>query len=273
MNTIISITVVAFLPMVIVMLLPKSKNFFENKFVRGFGLGAYIALVIILLKEVGEHSPKDAITWYVVGIVLSLIIGLIFKHHHHQSDDEGHLNHSSKDIIRILGSDIFHNIVDGVVIIAGFTISKHAGFVAMVGILLHQTLQQVGQQVLLVDHGVKPKKAIWYSFLISLTVFIGLFIPISHKMEHVFMALSAGIVTITIFEDLKNKFNKNISLGLLSGFVLMWAIISMVPHVHSHEEEHENNELTSIQEEHNHENDGGHKEIHEVLEGKDKTLY
>lgn len=246
LHTVLAQAFIAFGPIGIILLLPQNKGFFEKKSIRSIGVGLYIALIFILLKESAEASVSLTLSWYVIGLVVSVLIGIFLPHHHHT--ETGHHSHNKKDIVRILGSDFLHNIVDGIVILSGFLISTNAGLIATLGVFLHQALQQVGQQVLLVDYGITPKKAIGWSLLIALSIFIGNFFVISQTTQNLLMAVSAGMITITILEDLKNSKTKKDILWMGFGFALMWAIVSLVPHVH-----HDDHDiLHDVHEDHSH---------------------
>lgn len=233
--TFIALAFIALLPIGIVRLFPQQRKFFKGFFIRGFGLGAYGALIVILIGEVGKENIQTVEIFYTLGIIISIVIGMFFVHHHHE---ETETTHKKKDVLRILGSDFLHNIVDGIVIIGAFTLGTQPGIVASIGVFLHQMLQQIGQQVLLIDSGMQPKKAIKYSVLISLSIFIGLFISMSEQTEHILMMLSAGIVTVTVLEDIKHSLNKKILGGLVVGFTLMLGIVYLFPHSHEKLEIH-----------------------------------
>jgi zinc and cadmium transporter len=246
MNTILQSTLaqglVLILPIILLFFLPQNMEFFQRRTTKAFGIGLYLSLIIILLKESFENSISLSLFVYFVGILFSIIIGKFITHHHHDSD-ENHL-HNKKDVVRILTSDFLHNIVDGVVIVAGFSMGTKWGIMSTFGVLLHQLLQQIGQQVLLVSFHVKPKKAIIISLIIGLSIFISLFVPLGNNVQSIFMALSAGIVSVTVFQDLNSfKVRDKASVAyFLFGFLLMIIIIAIAPHVHA-DEDHANENL------------------------------
>lgn len=231
----LALACVSIIPILVVLLFPKNRDFFEKHEVRGFGLGVYLMLVILLIREaVEESSAVTALGWFISGLVLSVFIGFILKefHHHHSAEEKAH-SHNKSSTWRVLISDFFHNIVDGIAIIAGFTINIGAGITAFLGILGHQIIQQTGQQILLVESNVKPKKAILISFFISLSIFLGFVFKGNEVLEVVFVALSAGIVAWKVGTDMMHtKWNKKIILGFIIGALLLGLILSIVPHGH-----------------------------------------
>lgn len=225
----------AIIPMILALAFPRQKDFFKKDLVRGFGLGVYLSLVIILLREALEHSgPHQGIMWFCVGLGISIVIGFIFKefHHHHDENDKVH-SHSKASTSRILVSDFFHNIVDGIAIISGFGIGTGAGITSLIGILGHQTIQQGGQQVLLVESGISPKRSLWISFLVSLSILLALLLKDGESLEGILVALSSGIIIWKVGTDMRHtKWTRKTILGFLIGGILIAATLILVPHEH-----------------------------------------
>lgn len=237
MNTYIALALVAFVPPLVIIFLPKDKKFFDTSIVRGFGLGVYGALISILLMEGIEHGgTTTALIWFIVGLVISFIIGFLVKefHHHHEHDTDGNHDHSHNraSMWRLLVSDFFHNIVDGIAIVASFAVNPSVGITSMFGILGHQVVQQGGQQILLVESGITPRKALIASFLISLSVFLGLVID-NEMIEVIFICLSGGIVLWKVATDIRHtKWTAKTIIGFIVGAVLLAGFLLVVPHEH-----------------------------------------
>lgn len=231
------------LPALLVFFLPKNPSFFQKDWVKGFAIGVYLALIVLLIREsLADSGLQGTITWYGAGLLGSFFIGLFVKefHHHHSESESKHI-HNKTSTIRIFISDIFHNMVDGIAVSAG-------GFVAMFGILGHQTIQQFGQQVLLVESGVKPIRALYISIIISLSIFTTLFIGgFGEVVEPILIAVSAGIVSWKVFQDLSHaKYTKKYILGFLLGAFLLTMSLVLVPHTHEHEDEvHEESQVVT----------------------------
>jgi zinc transporter ZupT len=226
---------VSIIPIIITLLFPKNKDFFQKNMVKGFGLGVYLMLVVLLLREAIEHSGfvKGGLL-FAGGLAISVLIGVAFKefHHHHNHEERAH-SHNKSSIWRVLVSDFFHNIVDGIAIIAGFAVNIGAGITSFLGILGHQTIQQAGQQVLLVESKIKPKKAIFISFLISLSIFLSFLFKDNETLEIIFTALSAGIVSWKVAVDMMHaKWNKKMIVGFMIGAILLALILVLIPHEH-----------------------------------------
>lgn len=234
MNIYISLFLVALIPPCVTLFLPKNKAFFNQPIIRGFGLGVYGALIIMLLWEGVEHGGiVYGGIWFVVGLLLSALIGFFVKefHHHHEPSEKAHA-HSEASMFRLLVSDFFHNIVDGIALAASFATSPSIGLASFLGILGHQVIQQGGQQILLVESGMKPKRAVMISGIVSLSVFLGL-ISMGESFEVMFICLSAGIVLWKVWTDIRHTtWNKKTILGCVIGAVVLVFLLLLVPHEH-----------------------------------------
>ncbi len=237
MNSVIyfALTGISIIPILVALAFPKNKAFFQKHMVRGFGLGVYLMLVVLLLREaIEQRGFANGGLLFVGGLVISLLIGVAFKefHHHHTEEERAH-SHNRSSIGRVLISDFFHNIVDGIAIIAGFAINFGAGITSFLGILGHQTIQQAGQQVLLVENNIKPKSAIFISFIISLSIFLSFLFHNNKLLEVIFIALSAGIIAWKVAVDMMHaKWNKKMIVGFMIGAILLALILVMIPHEH-----------------------------------------
>ncbi len=235
MQIIITLLIVAGLPIALLYFLPKRVEFFKIPMVKGFGLGVYAALIFVLIKESLEIAGAGmTLAGLLVGFIVSVLISYYFKEfHHHHDSESAHHSHSKVSAVKILVSDFMHNIVDGIAIVSGFVISPVAGFTSAIGVLGHQFIQQSGQQVLLTGSGVPPKKALLVSFFVSLSVFVSLVINESEIFESILMTVSAGIIAFKVLTDIKeNKWNKKSSLGFIIGFVLLLGSLLIIPHTH-----------------------------------------
>lgn len=226
---------ICILPLLVVLGLPRKQEFFSKPVVRGFGLGVYTSLVFLLTRESVEHGGvASSFLWVGLGVFISVMIGLIFKEfHHHHVHTENDRPHTKGSMWRILLSDFFHNIVDGLAIASGFGLSAIAGGAAFIGVLGHQTIQQAGQQVLLVESGISPKKSIIFSLVISSSIFLSYFLRGNETIEAPLMALSAGIISWKIGTDiLHTKWNSRMVFGFFIGVVILTTSLILIPHSH-----------------------------------------
>lgn len=233
--SILALIAASILPMTIAYFMPSNKTFYSHRTVRGFGLGVYAALVVILLHEGVEHAGfAEAFSWFGIGLVVSVALGVYFKEfHHHHSDEEHAHSHTKTSISRILVSDFFHNIVDGIAILSGFGVSTSVGILSLAGVIGHQMIQQAGQQVLLIDGGIAPRKALFVSFVVSLSLGLGYFFQTNKEFEHVLIALSSGIIAWKIGADiLHTSWEKKSVFGFFLGALLLAITLLAIPHGH-----------------------------------------
>ncbi len=233
--SILSLLIAGLLPMAIAFFLPRNNSFYKSSVVQGFGLGVYSALVILLLREgVEQGGVGNAVVWFAVGLVISIFIGIVLKEfHHHHTSEEKHHRHTRASVGRILVSDFFHNIVDGIAILAGFSISETVGLISLAGVMGHQMIQQAGQQILLVESGLSAKRALVISFFISLSLILGYFLRHAEALEYILIVFSAGIIAWKIGTDLLHvRWTKRTVLGFIIGAGLLTLALLLIPHGH-----------------------------------------
>ncbi len=234
MGIFFALLLIGIIPVFFTLLLPKNKEFFNKPIIKGIGLGVYTALIFILLNESFENGSKIiSFGGIFLGVLVSFFIGIYFKEFHHHHEEGVHHVHTKISVTKILVSDFFHNIVDGIAIVSGFAINNTIGFTAIIGVLGHQIIQQTGQQILLAGEGIKPKKAILISFIISLSVFFGLLVSKQESLESMLMALSAGIILFKIITDIREtKWSKKPIIGFVIGFCILLIFLVLIPHGH-----------------------------------------
>jgi len=233
--TILALVATSIIPLAIVSGLPKREQFFNHPVIKGFGLGVYASLVFMLLREGLEQGGSKITTiWSLVGLGISIGIGLVLKEfHHHHDNGEEHKHHTKASTWRILISDFFHNIVDGIAIVSGFAVNPIIGYTSLIGVLGHQTIQQAGQQILLVENGLPARRSIGISFIVSLSIFLGVVLVENESLEAPLIALSAGIVLWKVGADILHaRWNAKTVLGFFIGVVLLTASLILVPHAH-----------------------------------------
>ncbi len=186
-------------------LIERNLHFFVS-----FAAGVLLVVIYNLSLEIIEHagSLTSGLPWIVAG---ALIILTAFRympdfHHHHDATGENH-RHSRIDAGRILLSDGIHNIGDGIVIVAAFTVSPFLGVVSTVSIVLHETLQEISQFFVLREAGLSARTALVYNFIVSSTILIGsvggyFLLENFQSLELPLLGLAAGSYLIIVFHDL-----------------------------------------------------------------------
>ncbi|MBP6925819.1 MAG: ZIP family metal transporter [Candidatus Pacebacteria bacterium] len=141
-----------------------------------FSAGVFLVVVFLLGQETLHmtHTFDEAWPWILVGVVF---ITLVFRllpsfHHHHDAVCTDH-NHSSLDVRRIMLSDAIHNIGDGVLIAAAFSLSIPFGIATALGVLVHEAIQEVSEFFVLRQAGFSTKRALLINFAVSSTILVG----------------------------------------------------------------------------------------------------
>jgi zinc and cadmium transporter len=224
------------------------------RFLVSFSAGVFLIIAFNLGIEVIEHGSDlhTSLLWIGAG---ALGIWIIFKlipsfHHHHDEHEEDHA-HSSIDARRILTGDAIHNIGDGILLAAAFTISTTFGAITALSIFIHELVQEVSEFFVLKQAGYSTKKALILNFLISGTILIGalgsFFLVESFEvLEIPLLGIAAGSFLVIILYDLvphsvrtsKTKTHYLLHLlWFLIGVVLMLGV-NLAVGGHTHEEEH-----------------------------------
>ena len=90
-----------------------------------------------------------------------------------------------------LVGDSIHNLIDGVIIAAGYLASLPAGIATTIAVILHEIPQEMGDFGVLLHGGFTKKKALLVNFGTALTAFVGAIIALSlgNIMENITLYL------------------------------------------------------------------------------------
>jgi len=143
--------------------------------------GAFLHLIPEAIHEIGhEHGEMNNIFLFViVGFVLFLLVEqYLHWHHHHHVHEHGPEHQAKNEKYKpmshlILFGDAVHNLIDGLIIAAGFTVSIEVGIVTTIAVALHEIPQEIGDFGVLVYGGYKKGKALLFNFLSGLTAVVG----------------------------------------------------------------------------------------------------
>lgn len=153
------------------------KQFFTKnvRYLISFATGVFIVLTYSLFEEIFHEGETPYVT-------LALVTGFLFfaglttflgKAHHHHGPTKEH-SHSAIDARRMLLGDALHNIGDGILLVPIFLTNPILGGAGMIGILLHEMVQEVAEFFILKEAGFSTKMALLLNFLTALTIFIGI---------------------------------------------------------------------------------------------------
>ena len=157
------------------------------------------------------------------------------SHHGHSKDDHSHRTSAALVPLAFTG-DAIHNLVDGMLIAAGFLTDPGFGFLTALAIGLHELPREVGTFGLFLHGGVHPMRAVAYNLVTALVSFVGAAITLlvgSHMARlgenilpfaagsYLYIAVAVGIPALARNRDGSSRTSR--ALFLAGGFVLMGA--------------------------------------------------
>lgn len=217
-----------------------------------FSAGVFCIINFTLISETLAHSTSllSGLLWIVGGALGIFVIFRILPtfHHHHDAHEEHDHHHSRIDTRRIIFSDALHNIGDGILLAAAFTISIPLGIAAAASIFIHEIVQEISEFFVLKQAGFTTAQALTLNFAISSTILIGAiggFVALDYftHIEIPFLGIAAGALLVVILHDLiphsvrtsrhTNMYAKHIGAFLL-GIALMYTTTALTDSGHDH---------------------------------------
>lgn len=213
-----------------------------------FSAGVFCLLSLEMFHE-AEHilnSFNYAILVFGLGFIGIMIATKFLPqlHEHHDSC----CDHSHTDKIgakKVLIGDAIHNVGDGIILATVFLASAdlHVAIAVAVSVIIHEFLQEVSEFFVLKEAGFSTKKALFYNFMVSLTIVIGAIIGILFSKLNIVNGLILGITSGIFFNtvvvdliphNLKKKGDSKFVHGtfLLCGILFMFFILHLLEHSH-----------------------------------------
>jgi zinc and cadmium transporter len=181
------------------------------KYLISFSAGVFLIIFFNLTSETLEHTGSVWITlvYILVGfLLLSTISAFIPEYHHHHTKEHNH-THSVKSANRMIVGDAIHNIGDGLVLSIAFLANPFVGLVATLGIIVHETIQEISEFFVLKDAGFSVKEALTKNFIASSTIligaFLGYFVVHTEAITALILGISAGAFLYISSKDLLPK--------------------------------------------------------------------
>jgi len=171
-----------------------------------FAGGVLLLVVYHLLEETLHESSSLALAAGAVlfGVAVMTALHHVLPAHHHETEHDH--AHSRIDGRRILVSDAFHNIGDGVLLVAAFAVSIPVGLSATIGIVLHELVQEVSEYFVLRSSGYSSRKALALNFLSSCTILLGvvfaMYLSSAENIAILFAGIAAGGFLTILIQDL-----------------------------------------------------------------------
>jgi zinc and cadmium transporter len=193
----VGVTIVNSISLIGVLFLSVSPKTLERRLhvLVSFAVGALFGDAFIhLLPEAFASSPKPlpVSLLALLGMLLFLLTErfIIWRHGDH-GHGHGHGHHVYGDggdreagrrmnplVILNLFGDGVHNLIDGLLIGASFSVSFALGVSTSVAVVLHEIPQEIGDFGILVHGGLSFKRALGFNFLSSLTATLGVVVSL-----------------------------------------------------------------------------------------------
>ena len=126
-----------------------------------------------LIPEVSKSGFLISSSFYILtGIIVFFILEkFVHWHHHHViGPDEEHPEPFA--IVNLIG-DIFHNLVDGMIIAGTYLASIPLGIATTIAVILHEIPQEIGDFGVLLHGGFTKTKALLYNLFAALFAVLG----------------------------------------------------------------------------------------------------
>jgi len=198
-------------------------------FLVSFSVGALFGDVFIhLLPEAYEELGAGLGTslYVILGFLLFFALEKILRWRHHYGATEEHLH---PVVTMNLVGDAAHNLIDGMLIGASYTVSIPIGLTTTLAIILHEIPQEIGDFGILVHGGLPVRRALGFNLLSALTAVVGTVISlaIGHRAEGFALSLlpitAGGFLYIAgpdLIPELHHEVEISTSLGQLASIVL-----------------------------------------------------
>jgi zinc and cadmium transporter len=137
-----------------------------------FSAGGLIGAAFLnILPEVLEESRdfQSIFTGVMLGFILFFILERYLHWHHcHKGQCEVHVF----SYLNLIGDGV-HNLIDGLIIGASFSLDIKVGWVTTFAVILHEIPQELGDFGVLLYGGMRKGKALFYNFLSAATAILG----------------------------------------------------------------------------------------------------
>lgn len=174
--------------------------------------GAFLHLIPEAVESTGDGHDADKIfAAALVGFALFFVLERVL-HWHHCHKHGGDCSVHTFTYLNIIG-DGLHNFIDGIVIVAAFSLSTELGIATTVGVIVHEIPQEISDFGVLIYGGFSKMKALALNFLSATFAVLGsLFgfalINFAQGLMPLIVALTAGGFIYVSASDLIPELHK-----------------------------------------------------------------
>ncbi len=231
--SLVSVFVVSLISLIGVFTLSLKKQTLEKATVLmvSFAVGALLgdSFIHLLPESFRSLGIKLSTSLYVLaGILIFFVLEKFIRWRHcHVPTSENHLH--PVVALNLIGDGV-HNLIDGMLIGASFSVSFTLGLATTLAVVLHEIPQEIGDFGVLIHGGLSISKALLFNFLSALMAVVGVVISllIGKYLEGytlILMPITAGGFLYIAGSDLIPELNQGCSTKARSALVQFLAII------------------------------------------------
>lgn len=190
--------------------------------------GAFFHLIP---ESLSENPIPIILKSILIGFILFFIIEKLLHWHHCR-------NHNcEKHKTKVLGmqnllGDALHNFIDGLIIIAAFSVDSSLGIATTLSVALHEIPQEISDFGVLIYSGFSKSKAIIYNLLSALFAVLGVFVGFLlisniNQITNFLIPVAAGGFIYIAASDLIPEINKEKNI-IKSFFSLAFFILALL---------------------------------------------
>jgi zinc and cadmium transporter len=217
------------------------------KYLISFSAGVFLIIFINLTNETYEHTGDFLLTgiYLLAGFLFITIVSVFIPeyHHHHTKEIDLEHTHSIKSAQRMILGDAIHNIGDGIVLAIAFMANPFVGLVATLGIVIHETIQEISEFFVLRDAGFSVREALIRNFVASSTILVGAIVGFTiantEAITALILGISAGAFLFISINDLLPRiihhsrrdkaYSRYVQFAVL-GMLTIFALTSLIGH-------------------------------------------
>lgn len=206
-------------------------------FAAGTMLGAVFFDLLPESFDQGIISVRLILALTLFGLMVSFLLEtFVYLYHHfhkHNCKDE---HRKALPLLNLFGDSI-HNFIDGTVLGASYLISIPLGIVVTIAVAAHELPQEIGDFGVLIYGGWGRTKALFWNFIVALTIFIGAlatywFASLVSNISAYLIPFAAGgflyIAAADLLPEIHHEDNKTRiviqTLLVFFGIALIWAL-------------------------------------------------
>ncbi|MFA4880419.1 MAG: ZIP family metal transporter [Candidatus Doudnabacteria bacterium] len=239
--TIISVVIVSFISLVGIFFLSLNKERLQKilLYLVSFAVGGLFGDAFIHLLPQAFQSETDHLLislLILAGICLFFILEKVVRWRHcHIPNSKTHIHPAVP--MNLIG-DGLHNLTDGMIIAASYSLDFSLGLATTLAVVLHEIPQEIGDFGVLVYGGLSVKKAVIFNFLSASMAILGAVIALLvgsfvAGFSSVILPIAAGgfiyIAGADLIPELHHEFNLKTSIkqlmAIISGIGIMAALL------------------------------------------------